>query len=240
VRRVLAPVLAILLAGTGAACGDDEPTRVYVFGDSLVAQATPYLEDLLRERGFAPNVNSVPGSATCDWFGNFERVRDGFDPDVVVMAFSGNALGPCMRAEDGSALSSEEYVAKYRRDSERAIEAFDDDTPFYVVGTPVNAEGEDRVYRVYEDLPARFDNVEFVDGGEYVTPGGRFAMTLPCLEDEPCTGPVVDGERHNVVRAPDRAHFCEAEGAAGRCPGYSSGAYRFALAIAEAVEGEAS
>jgi hypothetical protein len=227
--------LAVTFAVLVGACGDDEKT-VYVFGDSLVTQSTKYLEEELEARGFEPHIESLSGSATCDWFENAKKGHEEFDPDVVVMSFSGNALGPCMLRPDGTPLSPDEYTAKYRADTERAVDIFGD-TPVFLVGAPVNDEGDDRVFRIYEDIARERENVEFVDGGKYVAPDQRFAKTLPCRPEEPCTGPTIEGERHNVVRAPDNAHFCPDErGVGGPCKEYSSGAYRFALAIAEALE----
>jgi hypothetical protein len=230
----------IAAAGVLAGCGSDDHETVYVFGDSLVSQATTYLDQQLRADGFDPKVASLGGSATCDWFDNARRDHERYDPDVVVMSFSGNALSSCMRHADGTALSDREYVDKYRADTERILRIFGTDVPFYLVGAPISGAGDDRVYRVYEQVAKQHPNVHFVDGGKYVTPGHTFAQTLPCLRGEPCTGPVVNGVRNNIVRAPDRAHFCPVATAIGDpCPQYASGAYRFARAIAEAVdEGE--
>jgi hypothetical protein len=235
-RFAVTAVLVALGVSVLGACGDDDP-RVYVFGDSLVNQGSPYIKETLENRGFDAKIDSLAGTATCDWFQNIERARENYEPDVVVMSFSGNALGPCMLHPDGSALSNEEYLAKYRADTERAIAAFGDETPMYLVGAPVSRAGDDRVFRIYQALVDEFDNVRFVDGGKYVTPDHKFAATLPCLRGERCTGPTVNGVQHNEVRAPDGAHFCPSERGPGRrCAVYSSGAFRFARAIAEAVE----
>jgi hypothetical protein len=234
VALVVAAAAAALVAG---GCGSDGRTKVAVIGDSLVNQSTTYLTDQLRDRGYEPKIASLSGAATCDLFEPIGRLRDDFDPDVVAFSFSGNAIGPCMQHRDGSALSNAEYVDKYRDDTERAIEMFDDGTSVYLVGAPVSGTPDDRVFRIYQDLAKRYPNVTFVDGGKYVSPNHTFVQTLPCLRGEPqCNGPVVDGVRHNVVRAPDEAHFCPVEPATDEpCPVYASGGYRFARAIAEAV-----
>jgi len=73
--------------------------------------------------------------------------------------------------------------------------------------------------------------VAFVDAGAAVeTPDGSFAATLPCLPGEAECGP--DGT--NPVRNDDGVHLCP--GASGPCPVYSSGAFRFASAIAAAIQ----
>jgi hypothetical protein len=153
------------------------------------------------------------------------------------MSFSGNALSPCMKHPDGTALSNREYVEKYRADTEKMLRIFGNDVPIQLVGSPISGAGDDRVYRIYEEIAKQHPNVHFVDGGKYVTPHHKFVKTLPCLRGEPCTGPVVDGVRNNIVRAPDDAHFCPVATPLGNpCPVYASGGYRFARAIAEAVK----
>jgi hypothetical protein len=234
---LIAMAVVVAFVALLAACSDDSPTRVYVFGDSLVDQAKPYLRrDFTKGHGFALRVEALSGTATCDWFENAKRAEREFKPEVVVMSFSGNALGRCMQNADGSALGNDEYVAKYRGDTERILRTFAG-VPVYLVGAPVSGSGDDRVWRLYRELAPEHDDVHFVDGGKYLTPKHRYAATMPCLRGEACTGPVVDGVRHNVVRTPtDRAHFCPEDPGFGQpCPVYSSGAYRFARAMYEAV-----
>jgi hypothetical protein len=217
-------IVALVSLVALAACGSDDKPTVYVFGDSLVSQATTYLQDQLRHDGFTPHVASLSGAATCDLSKAVGDDKQRFDPDVAVMSFSGNALGPCMRDAQGRMLTGDAYLAKYRADTERMLRRFGDDVPFYLVGAPISGGGDDRVYRLYQEIARKHPNTHFVDGGK-------------CLRGEPCTGPVVDGVRTNVVRSPDHAHFCPIDPGFGKpCPQYSSGAYRFARAIAEAVD----
>jgi hypothetical protein len=56
---------------------------------------------------------------------------------------------------------------------------------------------------------------------------------------------VVDGVRSNVVRSTDGVHFCPSEqgndsGVIGGCSVYSSGAYRYAKAMFEALAAKPS
>jgi hypothetical protein len=234
--RALALASLVLLACATTACGS-EKTRVYVFGDSLVFQASPYLADQLRHDGFSARIASISGGATCDLFAKMKSAHDRFHPAVVAISFSGNAFGACMRHPDGSALSDAERLAKYRTDTEFAISLFGKATLIYLVGTPVNQAGDDGVFQIYRAIAPRHPNVSFVDGGKYVTPHHQFAHALACLSHERCTGPVVNNIRTNIVRSPDDAHFCPIAAAFGKpCPVYSSGAYRFALAITEAID----
>ncbi|HEY6473188.1 MAG TPA: hypothetical protein VIY26_09875 [Acidimicrobiales bacterium] len=84
-------------------------------------------------------------------------------------------------------------------------------------------------------------HVTYVNAGSAVEgPGGTFTATLPCLAGQPCTGPTVNGVPSNVVRSTDGTHFCPAKegdvhGVVERCIVYSSGAYRFAAAMVNAV-----
>jgi hypothetical protein len=84
--------------------------------------------------------------------------------------------------------------------------------------------------------------VTYVDAGTAVElPGHQYTDTLPCLDGEPCTGPVIDGVRSNVVRSPDGTHFCPTKtgndsGIIGGCTVYSSGVYRYAKAMVDALK----
>jgi hypothetical protein len=235
-------VIGFALVGAGCSSGrasSNRGTHVYLFGDSLVFQAQEQFQAVMdKHGGYDVEVAGQAGSATCDWWQNMTTARDQFQPKIVAMSFSGNALGPCMKHADGTPLTDREYVDKYTADTRRAIATFGPNVAFYLVGTPVNGQGDDRVWQIYRRLAPHYPNVHFVDGGIYVTPNHKFALTLPCLPGEKvCDGPVVNGVHYNVVRSPDHAHFCPVDPGFGKpCKIYSSGAYRFALAIAQAIE----
>ena len=81
---------------------------------------------------------------------------------------------------------------------------------------------------------------EYVDAGAAVLDRGKWTETLLCLPNEPCTSTDVHGAPVNVVRAPDGMHFCPTapvavNGVTPLCPVWSSGAFRFASAMATAV-----
>jgi hypothetical protein len=87
------------------------------------------------------------------------------------------------------------------------------------------------INRAYAQL-AGAPGVALVDAGAAVEgPRGAFAATLPCLPEEEVCGP---GGR-NTVRSDDGVHFCPGSGTLP-CPTYSSGAFRFARAIALALQ----
>ena len=73
--------------------------------------------------------------------------------------------------------------------------------------------------------------IEFVDAGASVeAPDGTFTLRLPCMPGEaPC-----DPDGTIAVRSEDGVHFCSLAGATG-CAEYSSGAFRFAAALATAL-----
>ena len=86
--------------------------------------------------------------------------------------------------------------------------------------------------QVYASVATANVGVTYVDAGQAVMANGAFTWTLPCLSNEPCTGP----SGTNVVRSPDGSHFCPTgqttiEGYLAICNVYSSGAYRFAAAM---------
>jgi hypothetical protein len=171
-------------------------------------------------------------------------------PTAVQLQFSGNNLTPCM---EGYKLYSSEYYEKYRADTLRAIEIFRaDGTRVFLIGAPITRAQQSvpdwqRLNMQYEEIAAADPaHVTYVDAGVAVElPGHRFTDTLPCLEHESCTGPVVDGVRSNVVRSADGVHFCPTaegndSGVIGGCSVYSSGAYRYARAMFEALAAKSS
>jgi uncharacterized protein YodC (DUF2158 family) len=246
-RVALSLSLLLAFAFVATSCSNDHTTtegtgkgtHTYLFGDSLVFQAKDAWSDLmLKQGGYRVSAAGLAGSSTCQWFDTMAKERDEFHPKIVAMSFSGNALAPCMKNADGTPLSDSEYVARYTADTRRAIETFGPKVTFYLVGAPVSGGGDDRVSQIYRKLAPQYPNVHFVDGGKYLTPNHHFALTLPCLAGEQvCNGPVVNGVHTNIVRSPDHAHFCPVDPGFGKpCTVYSSGAYRFALVIAQAIE----
>ena len=226
---------------------DGGPVNVALFGDSLAYQAAPYF-DTLVEAGGRANVRDFVfgGTAVCDWLPEMRKVAQS-RPQVVVMEFAGNTFTPCM---GGCPAGSSSAISRYCVDMSEAIHLF------LAVGTRVFLEGSPIDYtewathdrhwidlnRAFSSLATRYPGrVTYVDaGGAVEGPGQSFSWTLPCLSFEPCTGPIVSGVHTNVVRSPDGVHFCpiesrHAQGRVARCDVYSSGAFRFAMAMAAPV-----
>jgi hypothetical protein len=223
------------------------PPQVALFGDSLSWEAQPYYTDLIHATGeTALTYDSHGGTAICDWLDRMREVEAQYHPRAVDIQFSGNALTACMA---GQLPPSDGYYEKYRTDTLAAINIFAPaGAHIYLIGAPINRSQQDSdpdwdvLNEQYASIAAADpQHVTYVDAGASVEgPGHTYTDTLPCLPVEPCEGPVVDGVPSNVVRAPDGAHFCPAEsaytnGVIGACPVHSSGAYRYANAMVQAM-----
>jgi hypothetical protein len=143
---------------------------------------------------------------------------------------------------EGVALQSSRYFALYTTYTEQAIAIFHAvSTHVFLVGTPINESsvaGWNHLDSIYRQLALDDPlTVTYMNAAAAVETGtGHFARTLPCVSIEPTCGP----NRTNVVRSPDGTHFCPdgttaIRGVTGPCDEYSSGAFRFAFAIARVV-----
>jgi len=212
---------------------------VDLFGDSLGYQAEPYLDMFVAQfHDFTMSNYTYGGTATCDWLSTMAAAA-AQRPQDALFVFSGNAFTPCM---DGVALRSPQYYELYTAYTEQAIGIFSAvDAHVFLVGTPVDESsvaGWDQLNDIYRQLAqASPHTVTYVDAGASVeTATGSFTWALPCISIEPSCGR--DGT--NVVRSPDGIHFCPdgipaARGVTASCSEYSSGAFRFALAMMNAV-----
>ena len=254
--------VACLLAATLAACsttgpvpgpggspgGGGGPVRVDLFGDSLAYQAEPYFNWLVQADARAKVTDfALGGTAVCDWLPEMRRVARTGHPQIVVMEFAGNTFTSCMggcRPETASAVN------RYCSDVSTALGLFlAIGTRVFLAGTPITHRQWvthdphwDDLNRALAVMAGKYPGrVTYVDAGTAVEGvGHNFAWTLPCLFFEPCAGPLVGGVRSITVRSPDGVHFCADQGRDGQgvvpgCKGYSSGAFRFALAMAAPV-----
>jgi hypothetical protein len=247
-RALLCTVLFVTLPFLSS-CSSSALTRTHIalFGDSLSDEAQPYYVELVHAAGdVAYTYNSYGGTAICDWLTEMSEVEAKHHPKAVELEFSGNNLTPCM---DGYELYSPQYYEKYRADTLRAVKIFKAaGTHVFLVGAPIARSQQsvpdwEKLNMQYEEIAAGDPkHVTYIDAGTAVElPGHQYTDTLPCLEDEPCTGPVVEGVHSNVVRSNDGTHFCPTKdanesGVIGGCPVYSSGAYRYAKAMVDALK----
>jgi hypothetical protein len=223
------------------------PTQVAVFGDSLSWEVQPYYDQLIRADKDVPHTyDTFGGTAICDWLTRMREVEAQYHPQVVELEFSGNNLTPCMKNLE---LYTSGYYDQYRADTLSAIDIFvPGGAHVYLIGAPITkkqSEGVptwERLNQQYAAIAATDpQHVTYVPAGSAVEgPDGTFTTTLPCLPGQPCTGPTVNGVPSNVVRSTDGTHFCptkegDVHGVVERCGVYSSGAYRFASAMVNAV-----
>lgn len=214
------------------------PLRIAYYGDSLSHESEAAFRVEL-ERGDRPvdlTYHARIGSALCDW--TPQILADSSErTDLVVVAFAGNPGLHC-----GRPVAPEELHDRYLDDA-RAVMAVSPGEVLFVAppafADPVYRDAGRQVRNAYDQVVAEHpQRARLVDGGTHLTPDGTWHASLPCLPDEPCTGPVVDGVRHNLVRSPDGIHLCPDLTTASNwftCEVHNSGAYRYALAIADSV-----
>lgn len=228
----LAPTTTALPLAQGTAPGLASARTVVLVGDSLAQQAAPYLQPLLGDRAFVPQF--FGGTAPCDWLGkDLAATAD----SVVIVSFTGNSSTPCMANGLGGFLHGQALVERYRTDLAALLaQVRATGARLLLVGQPQRAGIQDvqieidGVNAVYLGL-VEAGAVSFVDAGAAVEDAtGTFTTQLPCLAGEADCGP--DG--NNIVRSDDGVHFCPGANPTP-CDVYSSGAFRFASAIAGAV-----
>jgi hypothetical protein len=225
----------------------EPPGQVALFGDSLSGESQPYYENIVKTTGeVAVSFSAFGGFAMCDWLPEMPAVEAAFHPKAVELQFSGNALTACMKNYQPP---SQAYYDKYRADTLAAINIFvPGGAHVYLISYPISRSQQagdpnwNRLNEQYAEIAAADpQHVTFVPAGNAVEgPNHTFTQTLPCLPGEPCEGPVVNTVPSNIVRAPDGAHFCPVEygneeGVIAACPVYSSGAFRYAYAMAQAL-----
>ena len=163
-------------------------------------------------------------------------------PTVAVLEFAGNNTTSCM---SGYAVGTAAYYAKYQSDITTAVSILRaGGASVILVGVPLDSAASlnsniDTLNALYASIAAQNPGVSYVDAGQAVMANGQFTWTLPCLPTEQCTG----ANGTNTVRQPDGVHFCPdgvvtEVGPYAECAVYSSGAWRFALAMVEPALGQ--
>lgn len=236
VVALLVSVSAVLGASTlPATAAEPDRPHVVFFGDSLLWEAQDVIRFFGGFREVDIDVHASGGTALCDWSHSIAGALADPGVDEVVIAFSGNNLTPCAKDGSGVSLQGKALGELYGHATELLMDAAPADKPVLWVTAPSNSgpnPNGDAVQRATVAAASAFPNAQIVEGGEHITPGGRWSATQPCIFFEPCEGPVTAGVQHNVVRAPDGAHFCPTPYVAGlTCDSYSSGALRYGLTI---------
>jgi len=220
--------------------------RVALYGDSLAVEAQAFFAQAVTSGDHAEVLlRTLGGTAICDFLKTMRADLSEEPPDVVVMEFSGNALTDCVNPGHRDDV---DYYRRYHADADAVMELYEPlGIPVYWVSAPISRsiarEGDSRwesLNRMYSELSDHHDGAVYVDAGEALTRGGEYAALLPCVDGEPCAGirDPVSGRPANRIRNPDGTHFCPVVTNTGRvgsrdCPVWSSGAWRFGLAMAE-------
>ena len=213
---------------------------VTVYGDSLVVQSRPYLALVGAKLGLSVAINAVGGTAPCDALPTLRNDVKTGRLAVVVWAFSGNSQSPCMSSGPNSHLTGAAKLAKYRDDTQTAIQLSDKAGALFVLASPpanrTAGDGWDLLDTMYRGLVFANPTVEYADAGADIAPDGHFMGEQTCLPFEriiPQTG-CTSAASVIAVRADDGAHFCQVPFGAP-CVGYSSGALRYAINLLSAA-----
>jgi hypothetical protein len=214
----------------------DRATVVGYVGDSLAWEAQEYLSDLLPA-GFRLDPATFGGWAPCDALPFVPALLEN-DPSVVMLSFSGNAMTACMAEQGVSTI--DDIVSSYRSDIIEFRGRLGD-VPMVLVLQPAMPSPFAPVSLlndVYVELASSLPGTSTVDGGQFLEADGGWAESLPCLPVEAADGGCVDGQIR--VRSDDGTHLCPTApmavaGVVASCVGWSSGAFRFALAMSAAI-----
>ena len=219
---------------------------VVLYGDSLAWEARDsFTQALAAHPDLQVVTRTFGGTAICDWLATMADDATSLAPGMVVVEFSGNSFTPCMQGEDGLPLDATTVTERYRADSATVVATFAPiGTQVVFAGAPTSgpsATAVGRLNALYEELANAHTGVTYADAGAAVLADDSYTLTLPCLSSEPCGGGYnSEGIAVNVVRAADGVHFCPVSGQAVQgvtedCPVWSSGAYRYGIALAAPV-----
>jgi hypothetical protein len=235
--------------GAGDPPGNSPPKRrVFVYGDSLVVQSELYFPAVARAFGLAVTTRAFGGIAPCDALGWLREDLAARQPELVVFAFSGNSLTDCMRDASGKLRAGQKLLAAYRSDLDAAIAAATEARVPFVLASPPAPENRSRTWEqldiLFRDIAAAHPGVQYTDAGTQIAPDGQFAATQRCLPFElnlPQSKSLCLSEGGNIgVRSADGVHFCSdpanATTIAASCAEYSSGAFRYAIALVTAAK----
>lgn len=249
-RRLIAALVVTLFALFGAVTATSPsaqasvpPKQVLVLGDSIVGGASNYIDFYMDQGGTAETtIKAIGGTALCDVLkGNggpwtIDGLLAAKRYDAVVVAYSGNAITPCMQGRTGQAV-----VDKYAADADKFMNV----TRFFGVPKviwvqPFAARDAALNYvrtglaTLYRTLPAYWPSARVIDGGYMLENQGNWADILPCAPWDPCG--------YGVVRIgdPDGVHlWCDKRGPSyygivPPCDNYSAGSNRFGMNLSSA------
>jgi lysophospholipase L1-like esterase len=172
--------------------------RVLIFGDSIIVSAAPRMAAELRSHAIFVRDDSLGGTSPCDEVPRVAEDISTSQPDVVVIAYVGNGITPCM-------AGAPDIVGKHFWDTLQLIRLVNRPV---VLATPPGPLGE-RLATPYRTM---LKVVQRVTGPRtlvadtataLVNPkDGRFDLRMPCTTGEHC--------RSIAVRGHDRFHLSKA------------------------------
>ena len=235
----VAALAAVVVPGASPAAAAGKPV-MFVYGDSITDEVRSQLT-YIGSAGFDVTVSTYGGTALCDWVPQI--LKDAVPGTRLVgIAFTGNALTPCMRP--GGVVPDEAGIAAlYRQSLDQLIpQLAARGVAVMLIGAPPSLAVDGStvwslVNTVYPqaavDWRAKGADVVYSDAGRLslAGPDGGWTKTLPCLPFE--TAAMGCSAGRIVVRAPDNAHFCPTNEPV--CSVWSSGAWRYASAIYDAA-----
>ncbi len=222
--------------------GTDGSIDIVLFGDSLAYESHELFVETFAGSGVSTTTVTMGGTALCDFDDQIQEVVAGGSVEAIVVAFSGNALTQCMLDSTGQGLTGEAHTAAYAAALDWTIAiANSSGIDVFVVVAPISRDATPEaaaLRTLYRDTAAEQAGVHVIETGTALSPGDAYTDTLPCMDFEDESLGCVDGEI--IVRAPDGAHFCPGSGPAVRgvtdiCARWSSGAYRYAHAMADPI-----
>ncbi|NNE72564.1 MAG: hypothetical protein HKN26_02780 [Acidimicrobiales bacterium] len=220
--------------------GSDGIVRVALWGDSLAYEAEDFFVGVFGGHDVVVETGTMGGTALCDFVPHIEAQLAQAEYDLVVLAFSGNALTPCMLDAAGNSLLGAAHTDAYADALDAVLTiARRSGTHVQLAAGPIGpapSPEADRLEGLYRRVSIFNDDVTFVDTDVAFSTDGEWTETLPCLPFENAELGCEGGEI--IVRAPDGVHFCPGSGPAingvtDRCSRWSSGAFRYAADLAQ-------
>ena len=183
------------------AAADVRAPRVLIYGDSIMLDASTATIADLRAQGTVVDDTSAGGTAPCDEFSHAATDVATFHPDVVVIAYVGDAISPCMAGTTATHPSLERHYL----DTIHLIDLVDRPV---VLATPPGAIGDplDTPYRMMLRMVQRITGRSTLvadTATALVDPKSEhFKLKMSCFKDEHCTSV--------AVRGPDHFHLSDA------------------------------
>jgi hypothetical protein len=241
---LLGAVIALVVAAVPAAQAAVPPPvpKAEIVGDSLAVEARATVTDATVGASYKLVYTATIGRAPCDYIKALGVPTKRLT--LLVIETAGNSHSKCMIDPDTGTYyvqGSDEFKAKYRADMNKLFALTQVRSALRIVvvapppfSDPVLESFYSDVFPVLAADAASYDRISFSTATrDAVSDDGAYAQQLPCLTSETC-----DESGLITVRAPDHVHFCPIGLGSNTTPckaPYSSGAYRFGLALADVV-----